>query len=137
MKARLSPGAWAAIEAQVRGGYPHEACGVLLGRAGENAEILEAHACANLNTERAQDRYLIDPRDQLTIEKGARLRSLDVVGYFHSHPDHPAAASATDLDQSWEQLVYLIVSVREGRVADRKAWFRPAGKLAFEEVGLD
>jgi proteasome lid subunit RPN8/RPN11 len=137
VKVRLLPGAWAAIEAQVCGGYPHEACGVLLGRAGENAEILEAHACANVNTERAQDRYLIAPLDQLRIEKDARMRALDVVGYYHSHPDHPAAASATDLQLSWEQLVYLIVSVREGRAVDRKAWFRPSGKLAFEEVGLD
>ncbi|HTB21089.1 MAG TPA: M67 family metallopeptidase [bacterium] len=137
MRAGLLPLALAEVEARACAAYPHEACGVLLGRAGDPARILEAHACANAVTERARDRYLIDPLDQLRIEKDARARSLDVVGYYHSHPDHPAQASATDLEQSWERLLYLIVSVRAGRVEERRAWFRAPGRSSFEEVLLD
>jgi proteasome lid subunit RPN8/RPN11 len=127
----------AAIETHLIQAYPDEACGVLLGRAEAPCAIMEARACANLNVERSRDRYLMDPADQLRIEKDARLRSLDVVGYYHSHPDHPAQASATDLELSWEQVLYLIVSVRDGRVAERRAWLRPLGQKSFEEVALD
>jgi proteasome lid subunit RPN8/RPN11 len=137
VRVRFLPGVLAAVETEACRSYPHEACGILLGRAGDPSAVLEAHACANVNAERSRDRYLIDPVQQLRIEKDARLRSLDVVGYYHSHPDHPSQASATDLEQSWEQLVYLIVSVKEGRVADRRAWFRPLGAKAFEEAALD
>jgi proteasome lid subunit RPN8/RPN11 len=137
VKAGIAPGAWAAVEAHVAKAYPDEACGVLLGLADGPFEVLEAHACANVNLERSRDRYLLDPAEQLRIEKDARLRSLDVVGYYHSHPDHPAQASLTDLEHSWEQVIYLIVSVREGRAVDRRAWFRPLGHRSFEEVALD
>jgi proteasome lid subunit RPN8/RPN11 len=137
VRAGLLPLALAEVEAQACAGYPNEVCGILLGRAGDPAQILEAHACANVVTERVRDRYLIDPLEQLRIEKDARARSLDVVGYYHSHPDHPAQASATDLEQSWEQSLYLIVSVREGRVEERRAWFRAPGRAAFEEVFLE
>jgi|SRR5665213_862124 len=130
------PQAWHAVKAHVVQGYPHETCGILLGRPGDPLEIVEAHACANAVTERAHDRYLLDPNDQLRIEKDARLRSLEVLGYYHSHPDHPAQASATDLEHSWERFFYLIVSVREGRVADRKIWVREADQLSFDEVTL-
>jgi len=137
VKAGLVPDAWAAVESHLIKAYPDEACGILLGRAGEPFAIVEAHPCANLNVERSRDRYLMAPTDQMRIEKEARRRSLDVVGYYHSHPDHPAQASATDLALSWEQVLYLIVSVTEGRVAERRAWFRPLGRKSFEEVALD
>ena len=137
MRAGLAPGAWAALESHLIQAYPNEACGVLLGRAEAPFAVVEAHACANLNTERSRDRYLMDPADQIRVEKDARRRSLDVVGYYHSHPDHPAQASATDLELSWEQVLYIIVSVREGKVAERRAWFRPLGQKSFEEVALD
>jgi proteasome lid subunit RPN8/RPN11 len=137
VKAGILPVALAAIESHLIQAYPDEACGVLLGRPGEPTAIVEAHPCANVNVERARDRYLMNPADQMRIEKEARRRSLDVVGYYHSHPDHPAQASATDLALSWEQVVYLIVSVMDGRVAERRAWFRPSGGKSFEEVALD
>ena len=137
MRAGILPLALAAIESHLIQAYPDEACGILLGRSDTPFSILEAHPCANLNVERARDRYLMDPGDQVRVEKEARRRSLDVVGYYHSHPDHPAQASATDLALSWEQVVYLIVSVREGKVAERRAWFRPLGRKSFEEVALD
>lgn len=129
----LAPAARQALEAHAAGGYPHEVCGVLLGRS---QDVLESIPAKNLNTERARDRYLIDPQDQLRIEKDARARGLEVLGYYHSHPDHPARPSATDLELSWEGVAYLIAAVEKDGVKAIAAWRREAGGSAFVELGL-
>ena len=129
----MSPVAWTALRGHAEAGYPHEVCGILLGRDGR---ALEARPCGNRNTERAHDRYQMDPQDQLRIEKEARQRDLDVLGYYHSHPDHPAQASATDNQLSWEGVYYLIVAVRDGKVADQRAWWRDPGLPGLEEKVL-
>ncbi len=137
LKLSLAKAAEAAIRQHGRTGYPHEVCGVLLGRGGATPEVLEAVACGNANTERSADRYLIDPQDQLRVEKDARARGLDVVGYYHSHPDHPSQASETDRAQSWEGLAYLILAVEKGRDARLQGWWRTAGSERFEELSLE
>ena len=134
MSLRLSPAAWAAIQDQARSGYPHEVCGILLGRDGRADE---APACPNLASDRAHDRYQMDPDAQRRIEKGARERGLDVLGYYHSHPDHPADASATDLALSWEGVHYLIVAVHQGRVADQRLWWREPHSAVFRREPLE
>jgi proteasome lid subunit RPN8/RPN11 len=98
--------------------------------------VLEAVGCGNANTERAADRYLLDPLDQLKVEKDARARGLDVVGYYHSHPDHPSRASATDLAQSWEGLLYLILAVQGGKPAGLQGWWRDPGQVDLSEVAV-
>jgi proteasome lid subunit RPN8/RPN11 len=133
---RLSDQAWAAVQRQAEAGYPNEVCGLLLGRAGAQALAEEAHPCANVNKERTRDRYLMDPLEQLRLEKDARARGLDVLGYYHSHPDHPALASATDNQLSWEGVHYLIVAVRDGKVVDHKAWWRDPGSPGLGEENL-
>ena len=126
------------MKAHGQSGYPHETCGVLLGRFAEGpVEVLEAHACGNANTDRAADRYRIEPQDQLRIEKQARARGLDVVGYYHSHPDHPSQASATDLAQSWEGVLYLILAVEKGQAGRLQGWWRSGGEAAFSEVSIE
>jgi proteasome lid subunit RPN8/RPN11 len=130
---RLGPTAWAALRAHAESGYPLEVCGLLLGRGDE---VREAHPCRNLNTERARDRYQMDPADQLRLEKDARARGLDVLGYYHSHPDHPADASATDLALSWEGVHYLIVAVQQGKLVDQRLWWREQGAAAFSRQEL-
>ena len=134
MSLRLGPAAWAALRGQAEAGYPHEVCGILLGRDGRADE---AHACPNLAVDRAHDRYQMDPAAQLRIEKDARVRGLEVLGYYHSHPDHPADASATDLALSWEGVHYLIVAVRQGRVVDQRLWWREPHSAAFRPETLD
>ena len=138
MKARLQSAALEALKAHGQAGYPDETCGVLLGRhSGPTLEVLEAHACGNANTERAADRYLIEPKDQLRVEKEARARGLDVVGYYHSHPDHPSQASPTDLAQSWEGVLYLILAVEKGQAQRLQGWWRGSGDTVFSEVSLE
>lgn len=129
----LAPAALQTITAHAERDYPREACGVLLGRLdGEARVATSARPAANLNTERAHDRYDMDPKDRLAAEAEGRARGEAVVGFYHSHPDHDAYFSATDLARSEEAqwgepwvppaYAYLVVSVRGGRLVARKAF---------------
>ncbi len=97
--------------------YPHECCGVLLGRMEDGARLISAVVrCGNTRDDRPQDRYHIDPRDLVRIQRQGRERGLDVVGFYHSHPDHPARWSQTDLAEAhWIGCSYVITSVERGR----------------------
>lgn len=104
--------------------YPEECCGLLLGtyRAGANA-IQRAYAVENRNEDRRVDRYVIDPTDYRAADREAGKRGLDVVGIYHSHPDHPARPSKTDLEQAtFPGYTYVIVSVENGRSSETTAW---------------
>lgn len=105
--------------------YPHECCGALLGLAktdGANKKVTRARPLTNTNKERAKDRYEIDPRELLTVEKEARGASLEVVGIYHSHPDHPARPSQFDRDRGWPDYSYIIVAVEGGEKTLVKSW---------------
>lgn len=134
LKLGLAKAAAAAVRQHGRQGYPHEVCGILLGHG---HRVSEAVACANANTDRAADRYLLDPQDQLRVEKDARARGLDVVGYYHSHPDHPSQASETDRAQSWEGVAYLILAVEKGEDARLQGWWRATGSEQFQELSIE
>lgn len=96
--------------------YPYECCGVLLGKASEEGNIVEAAAPAgNIRTDSARNRYQIAPQELVKIQREARGRGLDIVGFYHSHPDHPALWSATDfLEAHWFGCSYVITSVVDG-----------------------
>ncbi|MEM7355468.1 MAG: M67 family metallopeptidase, partial [Acidobacteriota bacterium] len=95
----------------VEASYPFEACGVMVGRTeAERVLVEDIFQARNLNVERARDRFLLDPQDFLAADKAARARGLDIVGIWHSHPDHPARPSITDLEAAWEGYSYLIIS---------------------------
>ena len=113
--------------------YPLECCGILIGRREGSAKIVvEARRAANLNKDRARDRYLLDPKDQLQAEKDARALDLEVIGYYHSHPDHPAEASPTDVSLAWEGYSYMIVSVVKGQVEKAASFYTDATLRAAE-----
>ena len=98
--------------------YPNECCGVLLGRvADDGTHIVTSTArCGNTRTDSARNRYNIDPRDLLRIQREGRERGEDIIGFYHSHPDHPARWSPTDLAEAhWFGCSYLITSVEKGR----------------------
>ena len=98
--------------------YPNECCGVLLGRvADDGTRIVTSTArCGNTRTDSARNRYNIDPRDLLRIQREGRERGEDIIGFYHSHPDHPAHWSPTDLAEAhWFGCSYLITSVEKGR----------------------
>ncbi len=127
--------ALAAVEAHAAEGYPYEVCGFLIGPLGRR-RITEARRAGNLVTERARDRYEIDPRDHIRVQKECDSKGLEVVGYYHSHPDHPAQASVFDAERAWAGPLYLIVSVSRGRVAERGAFVaeRDGGPFRAEEL---
>jgi proteasome lid subunit RPN8/RPN11 len=100
--------------------YPHECCGVLLGRvADDGARIVTSAARAgNTRTDSPENRYHIDPRELIRIHREGRERGEDIVGFYHSHPDHPAHWSSTDLAEAhWFSCSYVITSVDKGTAA--------------------
>jgi proteasome lid subunit RPN8/RPN11 len=105
------------IRAHGSEGYPHEICGIMLGPRGEG-RVTEVRRARNIIVERARDRYEIDPRDHIRIQREADAEGLDIVGYYHSHPDHPAQASRFDTERAWAGYAYLIVSIENGKPVD-------------------
>jgi proteasome lid subunit RPN8/RPN11 len=136
---RLPPAVRAQIEAWAAAVYPHEACGLLLGRAGATAVptvptvIDRAHLARNLDS-RARDHYEIDPADHLAAEDQARALGLDVVGVWHSHPDHPALPSETDRQGAWPGWSYVILAVAAGSAAGLRSWRLDGERFAEEEL---
>ena len=103
--------------------YPDEGCGVLVGRFnGSRAEIVAVTRGRNLNTERSRDRYVLDPGDIVEADREARARGLDIVGYWHSHPDHPAHPSQFDTDHAWTDYVYVICATTPDGTGDVNAF---------------
>ena len=110
-----------AIQAHGADGYPNEICGFMLGPKGDG-EVTEGRPARNIIVERSRDRYEIDPRDHIRTQREADAAGLDIVGYYHSHPDHPAQPSRFDTERAWAGYVYLIVSVQEGQPVDANAF---------------
>ena len=105
--------------------YPNEGCGIFLGLAGAGAgeaEVVEVRRGTNLREDRARDRYILDPTDILRAEKDARELGLEVVGFWHTHPDHPARPSRYDADHAWPDYVYVIMAIQSGKQVDVTAW---------------
>ena len=114
---RIETRAMDAIREHGAEGYPHEICGIMIGPRGDRT-VTEVRRARNVIVERARDRYEIDPRDHIRIQREADEAGLDIVGYYHSHPDHPAQASRFDTERAWAGYVYLIVAIHEGRAVD-------------------
>jgi proteasome lid subunit RPN8/RPN11 len=98
--------------------YPHECCGALLGTIEDGGAITVSSVarCGNTRTDSPQNRYNIDARELMTIQRHALKTGVDIVGFYHSHPDHPACWSPTDLaDAYWIGCSYVITSVDKGR----------------------
>lgn len=125
----------ARLEAFARAAYPEEGCGSILGVVeGALTIAREVSRGRNIERERPRERYLLDPADQLADEERARAAGLEVVGYWHSHPDHPAAPSRTDRDRAARGVSYLILSVRAGAIGDLRAFRMDEGDLAELEL---
>jgi proteasome lid subunit RPN8/RPN11 len=102
--------------------YPHECCGILLGRIDDvdngTRVVTSTARCGNTRTDSAHNRYNIDPKELVRIQREGRNRGEDIVGFYHSHPDHPAHWSPTDLAEAhWFGCSYVITSVEKGKAA--------------------
>ena len=125
-----------------RVGYPYEVCGLLLGRGPDGARrVEEVVAVTNRETESPRVRYQIAPEDQIRIQREARDRGWEIVGYYHSHPDHPARPSETDRRIAAEGLsdgvIYVVVGVEKGEKATPTAGVFRDASAAFAEEPLE
>ena len=130
----LGPGVVEAIRDHGAEAYPHECCGALLGR---DSTIVEAWALPNTTEEGPRRRFLIRPADYRSAEQRANATGLDLLGFYHSHPDHPARPSQYDLDHAWPVFVYVILSVMSGQPGDITSWRLAADRSAFEPESLN
>ena len=100
--------------------YPYECCGVLLGQMGEDSTrvVTTTARCGNTRDDSPHNRYHIDPKELVRIQREGRGRGEDIIGFYHSHPDHPAQWSATDLAEAhWFGCSYVITAVAKGKAA--------------------
>lgn len=97
--------------------YPHECCGVLLGRLNGDQRVVSSVArCGNTRADSPQNRYNIDPKELIRIQREARECGEDILGFYHSHPDHPPLWSSTDLAEAhWFGCSYVITSIEKGK----------------------
>ena len=104
--------------------YPHECCGILLGKMSPDVREAEvAVRCRNARTDSPHNRYSIDPIELVRIQREARDLALEIVGFYHSHPDHPARWSLTDLAEAhWIGCSYVITSVQDGNAAETNSF---------------
>ena len=115
--------------------YPEECCGFLLGStSADGNDIQAAWRAVNRNKDRRNDRYIISPDDYRSAEKTARKLGIDIVGIYHSHPDHPARPSQTDLETAtFPGYTYVIVSIQRGEAAGLTAWSLAPDRSEFVE----
>src|SRR5450432_925158 len=128
---RISQSNYSDLRAHGEETYPHECCGVLLGTmTDDGARVVTSIARAgNTRTDSAHNRYNIDPRELVRIQREARDRGEDIIGFYHSHPDHPARWSSTDLAEAhWFGCSYVITSVEKGKAVLTNS---------FELTGMD
>jgi len=113
--------------------YPYECCGALLGRDDEaSREVRDLLPLANRRDDSPRNRFEVTADDVLLAEKTAREKRLDLVGWYHSHPDHPARPSEYDREHAWPWYSYIIVSVQEREPRDTTSW-----RLRDDRSGYD
>jgi proteasome lid subunit RPN8/RPN11 len=119
--------------------YPYECCGLMLGRFEEGRkQVVETYAISNAREESAKrNRFLIRPEELMRGEKYAREKGLDVLGFYHSHPDDVAVPSQYDLEHAWPTYSYIVVSVEQGRAADLRSWEMESDRSKFNKEEID
>ena len=133
----LSADARTMIEHHAAETYPHECCGGLYGEFADGVfTVVEAVAFPNTTSEGPRRRFLIQPRDYRAAEAHARVTQRALIGFYHSHPDHPARPSQYDLDHAWPYFSYIIVSVAAGVAEDIRSWKLRDDRSAFDEEAL-
>jgi proteasome lid subunit RPN8/RPN11 len=131
------------VLAHAKGAYPFEACGVFVGRpAGADPAVVEdVVPVENRETEKPRVRYQIAPEDLIRIDRDSRQRGLEILGYFHSHPDHPARPSETDRQRAADTLsdgvIHVVVAVENGEQATPTAWVFRDATQSFEAEAFE
>ena len=114
--------------------YPHECCGALVGR---NGDVTAVVALSNTTDEGPRRRFMVRPSDYQLAERRATEFGGELLGFYHSHPDHPARPSQYDLDHAWPTFAYIIVAVAAGAATEMTVWYLQEDRSRFEEGSLN
>ncbi len=117
-------------------GYPHEVCGVLAGDR-QTGEVRKVQALVNERADSPHNRYRVGGLTLMRAERDLEAQGLEIVGYYHSHPDHPADYSDTDRDNALPNMSYLITAIHQGAVADTKVWRLRDDRSAMDPEALE
>ena len=143
---RIHRSAYLGMTRDAESGYPYEVCGVMIGK---QDTVTHFRKCANLvaddesetafketadiDSGRLKDRFELDPRSYIEADSWARENGLEILGIYHSHPDHPSVPSETDREVASPGWAYIIFSVNRGKLADARMWYIDEQDCQFEE----
>ncbi len=136
----FTPESWKSLQQLSEQAYPFEGCGLLLGPLEKDKNVQQVVALKNVLREEGRGRFdfSFSPKEFMEAQMAAEKKNLDVVGIFHTHPDHPPRPSATDASQpmlaGW---INVIASVHGGKFKEAKAWWREDEQTPFEETALN
>ena len=139
LKIRMSAGLAEKIRQHGIETYPHECCGALLGKDenGERREIVAVLGLANQRDDSPRNRFSVAPRDVIDADKAAQANGLEVVGWYHSHPDHPAKPSEYDREHAWPWYSYVIVKVEKGEAREMTSWRLNEDRKEYQEERIE
>jgi proteasome lid subunit RPN8/RPN11 len=128
----------AKIQAHGMETYPHECCGAILGRDGDGArEALDLLPLTNRREDSPRNRFEVTPDDVQLAEKAAREKKLELIGWYHSHPDAPARPSEFDREHAWPWYSYIIVSVQSGMPREMNSWRLQDDRAAYDPEAIE
>ncbi len=130
---QLDPRAASAIRRHGEETFPHECCGAMIGAEDRVTAVVPL---PNTTEEGPRRRFLVRPSDYRLAERRATELGGELLGFYHSHPDHPARPSQFDLDHAWPNFAYVIVSVMSGTSRDMTVWFLKNDRSSFDEGDL-
>ena len=137
MRVVLTRAQVAAIQEHARETFPEECCGFLVGPAAEDKRVDRVRRATNAAPENRPRRYVIDPRETLVLEKELAGSGLAILGFYHSHPNHPAVPSEFDRGHAWPWYAYVILSIVDRVPKDLRAWSLEDATSTFQPVPLD
>ena len=139
MSLQILPGLLERIHSQGEAAYPEEGAGLMLGEVSQDQrQVMEILTLPNVREDTARhNRYLLSSEDYLQGEEEANQLGLDVLGVFHSHPDHPSRPSEFDRQWAWPNFSYLITSVMMGKVHESRSWRLTEDRANFVEEEIE
>jgi proteasome lid subunit RPN8/RPN11 len=138
LKIELTHTALHKIKVHAMEAYPEECCGILVGNEGESGkEVYDVIRIGNAKEENRTRRFLITPEEYRRAEAATSAEGMGVMGFYHSHPDHPARPSQFDLDHAWPWCSYIIAAVEDRIPAAVKSWVLKEDRSGFDEEIID